>query len=454
MAEPVLRLPPPQSAEEAFEPVRPGFLRRLAANPRFSQYYRLGALVLIVNAAILAYGLVELGWWQAGGIDLTSISTMVVSNFALSILVRQQHVINILFWLATRPSTRWPRSVRWACGKVYHHGGLHSGGAVAGSLWFLIFAGSLSYHAINGLPGWSPTTLGLTYVLLALLSGIIIMALAPLRARYHDAFERMHRFGGWAALALFWVSTVTFTNDIRGERPLGDALLGSTGFWLLMIISVSILLPWLRLKRVPIEIVKPSDHAAVVRFNYGDTPFPGSSNAISRNPLLEWHSFANIPSPGEDGYRLIISRAGDWTGKFIDDTPSHVWVKGITTSGVARIEVLFKRVVYIATGSGIGPVMPHLLAKDVPIHLIWATRNPRKTYGDALVNEILEAVPDAVIWDTDAQGKPDLAKLAFEACRSFDAEAVICISNQKLTRRVVESMEQQGIPAFGAIWDS
>ncbi len=429
-------------------------MRRLAANPRFSQYYRLGALVLIANALMVAYGFFELGWWQIGGIDLAMISTLVVGNFALSILVRQQYVINLLFWLATRPSTRWPLSVRWACGKVYHHGGLHSGGAVAGSIWFLIFTGSMTYHAVNGLQGWSPISLALNYTLLALLLGILTMAHAPIRARFHDAFERVHRFGGWTALILFWAGMVTFTNDIRGDVSLSDALIGSAGFWLLVIISISILLPWLRLKRVPIEIVKPSDHAAIVRFNYGDTPFPGSSNSISRNPLLEWHSFANIPTPGEDGYRLIISRAGDWTGKFIDDTPSHVWVKGITTSGVARIEVLFKRVVYIATGSGIGPVMPHLLAKDVPIHLIWATRNPRKTYGDALVDEILKAVPDAVIWDTDAKGKPDLAKLAFDACQSFDGEAVICISNQKLTRRVVEAMERQGIPAFGAIWDS
>ena len=403
---------------------------------------------------ILLYGCLEAGWWQSDGIALGTLSTLVVANFALSILARSQYVINVLFWLATLPSTSWPLSIRWACGKVYHHGGVHSGAASAGCLWFLIFTASLTYHAWHGLPGWSPVTLGLSYALIAILAAIMIMAQASLRARFHDSFERVHRFGGWAALILFWTSTVTFTDDMRGSLPLVDALTGSVGFWLLIAITISILMPWLHLKRVPIEVVKPSDHAAIVRFNYGDTPFPGSSNAISRNPLLEWHSFANIPTSGEDGYRLIISRAGDWTGRFIDDAPSHVWVKGITTSGVARIEVLFKRVVYIATGSGIGPVMPHLLAKDVPIYLVWATRNPRKTYGDALVDEILEAVPDAVIWDTDADGKPDLAALALNACRQFDGEAVICISNQKLTRRVVEAVEQQGIPGFGAIWDS
>ena len=184
------------------------------------------------------------------------------------------------------------------------------------------------------------------------------------------------------------------------------------------------------------------------------TPFAGSSTAVSRRPLLEWHSFANVPAPGEAGFKLTISRAGDWTGAFIDDAPSHVWVKGIPTAGVGNIEKLFKRVVWIATGSGIGPCLPHLLVQAVPARLVWSTRSPRATYGDALVDEILAVQPDALIWDTNDQGRPDLVRLAHEAYRDFDAEAVICISNKKLTWQVVTGMESRGIPAYGAIWDS
>ena len=161
-----------------------------------------------------------------------------------------------------------------------------------------------------------------------------------------------------------------------------------------------------------------------------------------------------VPAPGEDGFRLTISRAGDWTGSFIDDKPEKVWVKGIPTAGVANIEVLFKKVVYIATGSGIGPCLPHLLAQEVPAQLVWSTRNARETYGDELVDEILAVQPDALIWDTNERGRPDLVELAYKACKEFDAEAVICISNKKLTWQVVYGMESRGIPAYGAIWDS
>jgi hypothetical protein len=63
-------------------------------------------------------------------------------------------------------------------------------------------------------------------------------------------------------------------------------------------------------------------------------------------------------------------------------------------------------------------------------------------------------VPNATIWDTTEHGRPDLVKLAYEAYTSFDAEALICISNKKITWQVVYGMERLGIPAYGAIWDS
>lgn len=207
-------------------------------------------------------------------------------------------------------------------------------------------------------------------------------------------------------------------------------------------------------EKVDVNIVRPSQHVALTRFDYGDTPFSGSSNAISLTPFGQYHAFANVPTPGQAGYRLVISRAGDWTGRFIDNPPDKVWVKGITTSGVARIEVLFRRVVYVGTGSGIGPILPHLFEGRVPCRLIWSTRSPRNTYGDALVDEILAHTDSSLIWDTNERGKPDLTMLALQAVRETSAEAVIVISNQKLTRRVVHDLESLGIPAFGAIWDS
>ena len=275
-----------------------------------------------------------------------------------------------------------------------------------------------------------------------------------LRRLQEIAVMVVHRFGGWASLLLFWALTVSMVVEQAGDVTPIQALISSPNIWVLAAITVSIALPWLRLRKVRVDVTTPSSHVALARFDYGVKPFAGSSTAISRSPLREWHAFANVPAPDEDGFRLTISRAGDWTGAFIDDRPSHVWVKGIPTAGVANIETLFKKVVYVATGSGIGPCLPHLLAQEVPARLVWSTRSPRGTYGDDLVDEILAVQPDALIWDTGERGRPDLVKLAYEACRDFDAEAVICISNKKLTWQVVYGMESRGIPAYGAIWDS
>ncbi|MCQ9180336.1 hypothetical protein KMT30_15130 [Streptomyces sp. IBSBF 2953] len=405
------RLPPPVGA-----------LRRLLKHPRLMHHNRLAALVVVLN----------LGYAYAGRpLSDRSLGHAALANLALAVLIRQQYVVNLLFRLATSAPTHWPLRLRWTLGKVYHFGGLHVGGALAGAAWFL----TLTLRTTDG------PLAAVNWTLTVLLAVIVATALPPFRSRRHDAFERIHRFGGWSALALFWTHTL-----LTAPGPLSLAVLA--------LVTFSVALPWLRLRRVDVRTERPSRHVALARFDHGVTPFAGSSTAISRSPLKEWHSFANVPAPGESGFRLTISRAGDWTGSFIDDLPSKVWTKGITTAGVANIEVLFTKVVYVATGSGIGPCLPHLLAAQVPSRLVWATRDPRTTYGDALVDEILAVQPQAVVWDTSRDGKPDMVALAYAAYRDFGAEAVICISNKKLTWQVIHGLERRGIPAYGAIWDS
>jgi hypothetical protein len=396
--------------------------RRLLKHPRLTHYNRLAALVLVVNMV-----------WAATSRPLSpqALAHASLANLALAVLVRQQYVINLFFRLATWPPTSWPLKVRWTLGKVYHFGGLHVGGALAGAGWFLA-------STLTGADGPAAVV---SWTLIALLAVIVATALPPFRSRHHDHFEKVHRFGGWTALTLFWTHTLLTTP-------------GPVEVSVLAVVTFSVALPWLRLRKVDVRLERPSPHVVLARFDHGETPFAGSSTAISRSPLTQWHSFANVPTPGEAGFRLTISRAGDWTGSFIDDMPERVWVKGITTAGVANIETLFTKVVYVATGSGIGPCLPHLLAAEVPSRLVWATRDPRTTYGDALVDEILAVQPHALVWDTARHGKPDMVRLAYEAYRDFGAEAVICISNKKLTWQVVHGLERRGIPAYGAIWDS
>ncbi|MET1006117.1 MAG: hypothetical protein ABWX96_11235, partial [Propionibacteriaceae bacterium] len=150
----------------------------------------------------------------------------------------------------------------------------------------------------------------------------------------------------------------------------------------------------------------------------------------------------------------VISRAGDWTAATTADAPTTLWVRGVPTAGVATVAVLFRRVLWVATGSGIAPCLPHLFNGVVPARLVWVTRNPERTYGRELLDEIRTAQPDAVIWDTDTLGKPDLATLAQVEQQRSGAEAVIVISNRATTQRTLATLRADGVTAFGPIWDS
>ena len=405
-------------------------------------YQRLIAAVVLINLGVLLLHIDRGDWRIDDGSALSALAGLTLANFAAAVLIRQQNVLNVLFGLAGRGSRSWPLWLRWSVSKVHHVGGIHAGGALAGTAWLCAFACVATVARARNPASVSVTTLVLTYALVALCLIVVAGAAPAVRSRAHNVFELSHRFGGWTAIGVFWALTLHLSPP-------------DWHVWLLAIVTASIASPWLRLRRVPITIERPSSHAAIVRFDYGVTPAFASAVGVSRSPLREWHAFATVATPGRSGYRLLISRAGDWTGRFIDDPPSHVWVRGIpTVASMAKVALLYERVVYVVTGSGIGPALGQILAARVPARLVWSTRDPRATYGDTLVDELETAQPDAVVWDTTHHGKPDLLRLTRDAYRDFDAEAVFVVSNKRTTLRLVHDLERLGIPAFGPIWDS
>jgi hypothetical protein len=423
----------------------PNPLLRASKHPRFMHYNRLIALVVLVNGALLGWHLARGDWHIAGGSALSGLADLIVVNFAIAVLIRQQHVLNPIFAVAGRGSSRWPLRLRWMISKVNQIGGLHVGAAVAGTAWL----GAFTVVAAIGWAGRPAaadlTTFVLAMTLAAVLIVVVLCALPPVRARAHNVFELTHRFGGWTATGLFWALTLHLLHADPGAWQI----------WLLAVITASIAWPWLRLRRVPVTVQRLSSHAAIAHLDYGVTPAHVCGVGISRNPLREWHAFATVTTPDRSGYRLLISRAGDWTARFIDDPPAHLWIRGVPTRApIPAIENMYRRVVYVATGSGIGPMLGLILNPRVPARLVWSTRSPRATYGDALVDEVLAVHPDAVIWDTTEHGKPDLLRLTDDACRDFKAEAVLVVSNKAATWRLVHGLERLGVPAIGPIWDS
>ncbi|CAB3774434.1 hypothetical protein LMG29542_07811 [Paraburkholderia humisilvae] len=409
-------------------------------------YNRIAVLVIILNICVAS---------MITTYAPLSLLIAAQANFSIAILGRNQYLVNLMSRLAVRAPVHWPLDVRWALAKVYHVGGLHVGAALSGTAWYLAFVLAIVQKARTYSGSVSMVNLALSLAFITLILGIIVMAMPSMRERFHDRFELSHRFFGWTALVLALTNTLTFALHQFSSGSASGRVQTMVICSLLLVSTASSLTPWFGLRKVRIAVTSPSSHAALVDLHHDVTPMVGSVRAISRNPFFGWHAFACVrASDPAHGYRMVVSRAGDWTGEFIDRPPSHVWVRGIPVAGMANVRKLFRKVVFVATGSGIFPLLTHLHANEVSSHMVWVTRNPRKTYGDALVDEILASQKSITIWDSDEDGRPDVLQLAYSAYMQHHAEAVICVANRKITWQVVYGLEQRAIPAFGPIWDS
>jgi hypothetical protein len=454
---PVDPVPGPASPSASASPTatavaaRPGTRAAVPTRRAVLPFLRWMAAALAANGVAAAL-LVLLAPSAAAAAALTV--TAASTNVALAVLVRQQHVVNVLFEVATSAPHRWPLRIRAALAQVYQlPGGVHVGCAVAAIGWLAAFTTLTAVGLVSGpASGLQVGVLAVAAAVLAVLGGMAVCARPSAREQHHDRFERTHRYGGWCSLALFAVLTLLAAASSGG--PVVAALAASPSTWILLAVVVLVAIPWLQLRRVPVSVTTPSDHVAVLTIDRGRRVRTGAASRIARRPLGEWHSFATMTSPDSTAYRMAVSRAGDWTAQFIADQPGSVWVRGVPTAGVVSVARLFRRVVWVATGSGIAPCLPQLLGDATPAQLVWITRDPERTYGPELAGEILAAQPDAVVWNTHALGKPDLTQLAYRACKETGAEAVICVSNKQTTLRVVSELQERGIPAYGPIWDS
>ena len=59
-------------------------------------------------------------------------------------------------------------------------------------------------------------------------------------------------------------------NDYKSPgETLGHAVVQSPPFWLTLILTISIILPWARLRKVPVRSEVLSDHCVRLYFDYG-----------------------------------------------------------------------------------------------------------------------------------------------------------------------------------------
>lgn len=431
------------------------FLRH-ARHTFLSVYRRLFSIVFILNMIGLAVLLSRDSHWESSP-PLADFATAASANIMVALLIRQDYVVNACFKFTWIVPLSAPLRLRRMLAKVYEYGGVHSGAAFSSVVWFCLLTGFLTreyaHNQLRDIP-----LMTFSYTLLVLLLALVITAHPRFRFMSHNTFENVHRWAGWFSLGLFWVELVLFSRiqaRLPGADRLGIVLIKLPAFWFLLISSLHAILPWLRFHKLPVRPEKLSDHAIRLHFDEPVPLFVGLR--ISDAPLKEWHSFACIPSRdgGKSGGSVLISDAGDWTRKTIANPLPYYYIKGIPVTGVLCMARIFRRVVIVTTGSGIGPCLG--VMQDIPktsCRVIWSTPDPYKTYGQGIVDSVKDVDPNAVIWDTRKQGRPNIVTMAWTLYKEENAEAVFVISNPKLTRKVVYGLESRGIPSFGPIWDS
>jgi hypothetical protein len=391
--------------------------------------------------------------------ELASVLTAVSINLTASIAIRNEHVINMLFRIfVTNVSPRVPLAIRRAFAKVYHFGGVHSGGGVAAVSWYCLYTAVAMHDFVDSARSQGQTVnMALTSIIWMLMFGLLVAAYPRVRAKMHDWFEISHRFFGWIILVLFWAQTLSFCILTTRSRA-GQSLVRIPTFWALFIMTMAVIYPWARVRQTKVRCEVLSEHAIRMHVDQkeGQIMQPCRVIAISHSPLKETHKFATIPEPnGGPGYSMVISRAGDWTAKIINDPPKKIWIKGAPAWGVLRVATMFSPVVVVATGSGIGPCLGLFNGcPELNCRVVWQARAPLRTYGKGIVDTVLKADKDALIVDTEAEGRKDMVRLAIKLYQESNAEAVIVISNTEGTYRVVRKLESRGIPAYGPIWDS
>ena len=143
---------------------------------------------------------------------------------------------------------------------------------------------------------------------------------------------------------------------------------------------------------------------------------------------------------------LVIRRAGDWTERLARDVehgraPARLWVRRMRGYGFMYHAQAYRRVLMVATGAGIGPVLPYQRRRCSSSALsAGATVRPWARLVDRVLASSLRYVPGG-----------QSARVADVAHR-FDA--VFVVSNDVVRDAVARACESLGVPWYGPTFDS
>ncbi|KAL3741743.1 hypothetical protein ACJRO7_017244 [Eucalyptus globulus] len=442
--------PPPSKPARGHESSRLSVI--LLDQGLFTVYKRLFVVCLTLNVVALVLAATGHFPYARNRAALFSIANI----FALT-LCRSEAVLRVAFWLAVKLLGHWwvPLFAKTAVTSLLQSlGGIHSGCGVSSLVW-LVYALVLT---LKDRDNTSPEIIGVASAILALIALSSLAAFPLVRHLHHNVFERTHRFAGWSALGLLWgfvILTIAYDPRTKSYKrdELGSRLVRQQEFWFTVGITVLIIIPWVTVRRVPVKMSSPSGHASIIKFQGGVKA--GILGRISPSPLSEWHAFGII-SDGKNEHMMLAGAVGDFTKSLVANPPAHLWVRQVHFAGLPYLVNMYGRVLLVATGSGICVFLSFLLQPcKASVCVLWVAKNVEQNFGKEIKEMVSHHPRDKVIvHDTAVLGRPNVAEMSVDTAKKWGAEVVIVTSNPEGSRDVVNACKNEGIAAFGPIWDS
>ncbi|KAF2652562.1 hypothetical protein K491DRAFT_564359, partial [Lophiostoma macrostomum CBS 122681] len=461
-----------------------------------SAYHILFSSVLIANLALLATVHIT------SHPPLTPSTAMLATstNLLLALLIRNEHIINLFFTLLSRLASGayTPPFLKRRIADFHHYGGLHSSAALGAVLWYIQYTALKTMSLVYLLrlrsestgeygrvwragdeakmEGWECVDVALCYTVLLILLAICITALPGMRRRWHNLFEKTHRFGGWASIVGLWVHVVGQSFAMQKYVAAGVSLVPlwkTPAFYLLLGITGLVVHPWLYVRRVRVATAVVDPHSTTLIFPYNNMP-ASSTMRFSTNPLTEWHAFATIPSAtGLPAAKIIVARAGDWTDSLIHDPPQNLWIRRLPARNFLAFARCWDRILLVGTGAGIGPVVSFLgsVKRQAErggqvqklVKVLWCARDPFSAEWEHVRRAIERVDPGPWILESRSKSggrgagrnkRPDLLEESKAMVREYGLQAAFVVGNKTVTDVIVGGLKAVGIPGYGAVFDS
>ncbi|KAK0445122.1 hypothetical protein EV421DRAFT_339985 [Armillaria borealis] len=377
----------------------------------------------------------------------------ILGNLLFAVLVRTELFTRFLYLVLCSAFAKWPPL--WfrlgISSALQHVGGIHSGCAISAVMW-LIFKCSLIFHEHVSLNG----AILVFGVLTNLAVGFAMLSAMPwLRNTHHNVFERHHRFIGWAGVVFTWV--FVFLGDAYDSNTKTfhvSKVAHQQDFWFLLFMTILIIIPWLTVRRVPVEITIPSPKVAIIKLKRGMRQ--GLVCRISEGPLMEYHAFGTISEGIESGEHYLISGVqGDFTRRLVENPPTHLWTRELKFAAVGATSSLYRRGLRVCTGTGLGACLSTCI-QNPNWYLLWMGSDQEKTFGPEISGLIKKHLyPDRVtLWDSKARGtRANTVKIIKDIYHAWGAEVVIITTNAQGNKEMTEGLKEAGIPCFGTLWD-